>query len=209
MRPQIVLLALLVASCREDDAPLPPAPAPERTTTAATPARTATGATAAKPAPKPAPTATTATATATATAVATATASAVAVAPTASAAAGAVGLLGAVGRAARFTVQRTTAAGAVGEKVKIEDAKKVAALLEAVGMTQTPADTCPKCIPTVTFTFEDAFGTRLGSLGVFCEADRLDKPAALRDALSEKCQTVELAKPEEVKRLADEVAPAK
>jgi hypothetical protein len=207
---KVLVLVVLLGACREDDAPVPPAPAPERTTTAATARPTVAPAPKAPPSARPsATTAATATATATALASATASASAAAVAPTASAAAAAQGLLAGVGRAARFTVQRMEPTGAIGTKTKIEDPKKVAALLEAIGMTQKPGDSCPRCVPSYTFTFEDAFGTRLGSLGVFCEIDKLEKAAALHDALSEKCESIELDKPEDVKRIADEALPAK
>ena len=203
MRP-IVLLSgvLLLGGCDRDAAPSARADAVTAPKAAATSVGASAGATAATSSP---PTPTSAPS-AGATASASSTASAGA-ATAASAAAEPLTLLATIAKATKVKVRRLEPSGG-GEAVVIDEAEKVAQLLEALGTSQTAVDACPRCIPSVQLTFEDAYGTRLGTVGLFC-SDRTGQPelAALRDALANTCQTVTVAEPEKLRAVLSAALP--
>lgn len=99
------------------------------------------------------------------------------------------GLLGSFATATEVKVSRVEGT----ENVVIDDREKIQALLEAIDVAQKPTDECPRGLPAFTLSFKDGFGKRLGSLGIYAEADGSLKPeAALRDALGDECHTIEL-----------------
>lgn len=89
----------------------------------------------------------------------------------------------------------------------VEGPADVAAMRKAIGMDQEPTDGCPRCIPSVQLVFEDGSKTRLGSVGLFCDASAASEEAVLRDALAESCQSLKLADPEALKTLVDRALP--
>ncbi len=112
------------------------------------------------------------------------------------------GILGALAKAARVKVTHISTSGE-SQKGVIHDGTVVKPLLEAIGLKQTPTDGCERCMPSVTFTFEDGYGTRLGSLGTFCtEGGLKDTVATLHDPLGNKCQTITLITPKALETLA-------
>ncbi|MCA9622843.1 MAG: hypothetical protein KC731_27680, partial [Myxococcales bacterium] len=94
-------------------------------------------------------------------------------------------LLGSFAKAAKIKLRRVAGA----EEVVIDAPDEVKVLLDAIGLDQTPGNLCPRCIPDVQLVFEDGIGTRLGSLGLFCDGTD-GKVAVLRDALANDCTTV-------------------
>jgi hypothetical protein len=205
MKRGVVLLGVvLLAACEQDPAPSARADAvtASKTTTASViaPGPTTIAVPAKTPAVAPV-------VSASASASAAVAGSAAASGSTAAATAPASLLATFVTKAAKVKVRRLDEGGG-GPAVLIDEAEKIAELLKSLGASQTPKDACPRCIPSVQLSFEDAFGTRLGSVGLFC-SDQREQPAmaALRDALGDHCQTLTVADPEALRRFLDAAAP--
>lgn len=113
-------------------------------------------------------------------------------------------LLGKLALAERVKLRRPLGAG---EETTVDDPTKLKALRDAIGMDQEPSDGCPRCLPSVQLVFEDATKTRLGSVGLFCDASEASEVAVLRDALAESCQSLKLADAERLRELVDEALP--
>ena len=134
---------------------------------------------------------------------ASATASATGSTSASAAAAAPEGILGAIAKAARVKVTRVSDAGE-SQKGVIDEQGMVSPLLDAIGLKQTPTDGCERCMPAITFTFQDGFGTRLGSVGVFCTEKSVKRDIAmLRDPLGNKCETITLVTPKVLETLAE------
>jgi len=103
----------------------------------------------------------------------------------------------------RISPEGDTAEGVIAGK------RDVGPLLVAVGLKQAPVEGCKPCMPAITFTLEDEFGTRLGSLGCYCTEKGVEpKVATLHDPLGNECVTLTLAKPADVKAIADQAIAA-
>ncbi|MBW2453912.1 MAG: hypothetical protein JRI68_05360 [Deltaproteobacteria bacterium] len=113
------------------------------------------------------------------------------------------GLLGALAKAVGVKVTRLTAEGKSQQGV-IDDRGMLRPLLDAIGLQQTTTEGCQPCMPSLTFTFQDAYGTRLGTVGAFCtEAGVLPNVATLSDPLGNRCETITLLTPKVLETLAE------
>ncbi|HZO12448.1 MAG TPA: hypothetical protein VFB62_04295 [Polyangiaceae bacterium] len=85
-----------------------------------------------------------------------------------------------------------------GKDIELKGAERLEPLFEAVDLEQKPEKKCPDGLAAITLTFKDEFETRLGSIGLFKDGDKIKPEAALRDDTGEQCQTIKLLKPERV-----------
>ncbi len=115
------------------------------------------------------------------------------------------GMLGALTKTATVKVTRLTATGD-SEQGLIRDLGMLRPLLEAIGLTQTPTEGCKPCMPSLTLTFEDGYGTRLATVGAFCtEAGAPRNVATLSDPLGNRCETITLVTPKVLEVQAERV----
>jgi hypothetical protein len=111
-------------------------------------------------------------------------------------------IIGNISKAEKVKIRRHDVTGGVGAEATIEG-KPVADLLAAIDTAQTVGDACPRCLSAVDLVFEDRFGTRLGTVSMFCSDLDNAGVAAARDALANACQTIRLADVDAVKRIVD------
>lgn len=185
----LALSLALLSACESNDA----TPTPDTTKPVTTAAPITSPSPTATTAPVPAPTTDP---TAEATAAPSADATATPEPPTA--------LLGRLALAPQVKLRRPLGGG---EGTTLDEPAQLKAMREAIGMDQEPSDSCPRCIPSVQLVFEDATKTRLGSVGLFCDASAASEEAVLRDALAESCQSLKLADADALKKLVDEALP--
>ena len=92
---------------------------------------------------------------------------------------------------------------AKGQTAELTSAVEIDKLMAAIDTKQTASDNCPRCIPQINITFSDKFGTRLGSMGLFCGAPDDSPIAAIRDALANNCQSITMKDPDVVRKIID------
>jgi hypothetical protein len=199
MRTVLVVLAMLAVACEPD------APSPDRTS-----AVTAT----AKPS---GPTATAAAVTAKPSGAPSAAAPATSSAPSSSASAAAAEWPGdrtVAQLLASATKVKITELLHEGGKVStrqavVTDKKDVEAIVAAIGADQRPTGGCARCMPSLTFGFEDSTGTRLAGVGLFCgEGGVAASIGTIRDGLGDKCHALAIGKPDDLKALGAKHAAA-